>query len=63
MTLSPLGIPPGHPVFVVASGFQTDWTNKETKPNKVNIWKFSSDTSLLYDLELVSLSDPQCLYL
>lgn len=44
-------IPLNHLVLVVALGFQIDQMKKETKRNKVNIWKFSSATRLLCDLE------------
>lgn len=51
MNLPHREIPLNHLVLAVALGFQTDQMEKETKPNKVNIWKFSSATRLLYDLE------------
>lgn len=44
-------VPLNHLVLAVALGFQTDQMKKETKPNKVNVWKFGSATRLLYDLE------------
>lgn len=53
--LSHLGIPLGHLILVMALGPQTDQKRKETEQNKVNIWmflniwKFSTDTSLLCD--------------